>query len=50
MEKTMEQKLASKERYFYLKRDLYKTTSKFVLDTRYYRKYYKVRHYYYYES
>ena len=45
--RTVEENIPPKERCFYLKRDLYKTTSKFVLDTRYYRKYYTGRHYYY---
>jgi len=41
--RTVENNIPPKEECFYMKRDLYKTTMKFVLDTKYYRKYYKER-------
>jgi len=41
--RTVENNIPPKEGCFYMKRDLYKTTMKFVLDTKYYRKYYKER-------
>ena len=41
--RTIENNIPPKESCFYMKRDLYKTTLKFVFDTKYYRKYYKER-------
>ena len=41
--RTVENNIPPKESCFYMKRDLCKTTLKFVLDTKYYRKYYKER-------
>lgn len=41
--RTIENNIPPKEGCFYMKRDLYKTTLKFVLDTKYYRKYYMER-------
>ena len=40
---TVENNIPPKEDCFFMRRDLYKTTSKFVLDTKYFRKYYKER-------
>lgn len=41
--RTIENNIPPKEECFYMKRDLYKTTLKFVFDSKYYRKYYKER-------
>lgn len=41
--RTIEDNIPPKEDCFYMKRDLYKTTLKFVLDAKYHRKYYKER-------
>ena len=41
--RTIENNIPPKEACFYMKRDLYKTTLKFIFDTKFYRKYYKKR-------
>ena len=41
--RTIEYNIPPKEACFFMHRDLYKTTAKFVFDTKYYRKYYKER-------
>lgn len=41
--KYIDANIPSMEKCFYMRRDLYKTTSKFILDTNYIRKYYKER-------